>query len=280
MLTCPICHTPLTLFEKSYRCTHRHSFDVAKEGYVNLHVVQHKKSKNPGDTPESVAARRRFLENGHYAPLKAHLTTLIGTRYPDKTARILDIGCGEGYYTQGLANVATSVVALDIAKSAVQIASKKDKALHGNESPITWVVGTGAVLPVADDSMDLCTSLFSPLPKSEMARVLKKDGLLIVATPAPDHLYSLREALFGKVIRHEPEKFIKTLSPEFHLIEEHLIKNPLQLKGDELQDLVAMTPYAYKATAEKKAALQGLDEFSTCAEFFVYLFKHTTPVSP
>ncbi|MDO4427477.1 MAG: methyltransferase domain-containing protein [Moraxella sp.] len=273
MLTCPICRTPLTLFEKSYRCTHRHSFDVAKEGYVNLHVVQHKKSKNPGDAPESVAARRRFLEKGYYAPLKSALSTLVAEYFPDKTAHILDIGCGEGYYTEALADHAKTVVALDIAKSAVQIASKKDKVRQN--SPITWVVGTGAVLPMADGSVDSCTSLFSPLPKSEMVRVLKKGGLLIVATPAPDHLYSLRAALFGKVIRHDPEKFIATLSPEFKLIKEQHITASFELGREDLADLVTMTPYAYKAKSDRKTALMQSDNFHSVAEFFIYVFKKT-----
>lgn len=198
MLTCPICQQALTLTTKTYRCPASHSFDVAKEGYVNLHVVQHKKSKNPGDTPESVQARRRFLSAGFYAPLRQAIVERVSSL---GASRVLDIGCGEGYYTQALADAAKQVVALDIAKSAVQIAAKADK-----QHRITWVVGTGAILPVADGSMDLCTSFFSPLPKDEMLRVLAPGGFLMVATPAPRHLYAMRQALFDMVIEHEPQK--------------------------------------------------------------------------
>ncbi|OOS22069.1 putative RNA methyltransferase [Moraxella pluranimalium] len=265
MLTCPICQQSLTLTQKSYRCPSNHSFDIAKEGYVNLHVVQHKKSKNPGDTPESVAARRAFLSAGYYQPLKDAIKQTLSS-LPAKA--VLDIGCGEGYYTDGLADVAEQVIAIDIAKSAVQIAAKADKAQR-----ITWVVGTGAVLPVADGMVDVCTSLFSPLPKDEMRRVLTADGHLIVATPAPHHLYAMRQALFGQVIAHEPEKFIASLASEFVLIDERIIHADMTLDNTNLKHLIAMTPYAYKAKADKRAELERLDVLDVRGEFCVYVFK-------
>ncbi len=265
MLTCPICQQSLVLAQKSYRCPSNHSFDIAKEGYVNLHVVQHKKSKNPGDTPESVAARRRFLGGGFYTPLQMAIRELLADL---GVSSVLDIGCGEGYYTAAIADVADTVIGVDIAKSAVQTAARSDKA-----GRVTWVVGTSSLLPVADGSVDVCTSFFSPLPVDEMARVLTDDGYALIATPAPRHLYAMREALFGEVKLHEPAKFIETLAPTFTLVSEELISSDFSLKDAEIADLLAMTPYAYKAKLERRAALERMESLAVRAEFMLYLFK-------
>ena len=96
LLMCPVCREALTLNERTWRCANSHSYDVAKQGYVNLHVVQHKHSKNPGDTPESVQARRAFLSAGHYAPLQQAVINKVREL---RIENLLDIGCGEGYYT-------------------------------------------------------------------------------------------------------------------------------------------------------------------------------------
>ncbi len=269
MLICPICHTALTLHDKAYVCHHRHSYDVAKEGYVNLHVVQHKNSHHAGDTAMSVQARRRFLSQGFYEPLRQAITQIIHDLSPTS---VLDIGCGEGYYTSILTNQTRLVVGLDIAKTAIVSAAKTYKKQDTTKN-ITWVVGTGAILPIADGSMDVCTSFFSPLPKQEMLRVLSTQGHLLIATPAPHHLYALREELFDAVTLHHPAKFIRELSPEFRLVREWQIDAPLDLDHQSLSDLIDMTPYAYKAKLDKKATLKARRSFHVVASFCLYLFK-------
>lgn len=268
MLICPICHTDLNLQGKTYTCQNRHSYDIAKDGYVNLHVVQHKNSHSAGDTPISVQARRRFLAGGFYEPLRTKISRVIAELSPKA---ILDIGCGEGYYTSELAKTAPTI-GLDIAKPAIITASKtyKNQAVGEN---ITWVVGTGSVLPVADNGVDVCTSFFSPLPKPEMVRVLKSDGYLLIATPAPHHLYAMREQLFETVNLHNPAKFIAELSPEFTLIDEWQIDAPMVLDSQNLSDLIDMTPYTYKAKLDKKTTLKTQHNFEVTASFCLYLFK-------
>ena len=110
---------------KSYRCEAGHCFDIAREGYVNLLPVQQKKSLSPGDTIESLQARRRFLDGGFYQPLRDALTEVIT---PCQT--LIDLGCGEGYYTAALNDVACEVIALDIAKPAIRMAAKTYPALR------------------------------------------------------------------------------------------------------------------------------------------------------
>ncbi|MDO4222934.1 MAG: methyltransferase domain-containing protein [Acinetobacter sp.] len=266
-LQCPVCQSALHLHHKTWQCEQSHSYDQAKQGYVNLHVVQHKHSKSPGDTPEAVQARRRFLQAGFYQPLQQKIMNVLAAL---DIQNILDIGCGEGYYTQAMAQIVPQVIAVDIAKTAIQLAAKQDVA-----KKVTWVVGTGAVLPVADGSMHACSSFFSPLPKQEMCRVLQADGYLIVATPAPQHLYAMREALFEQVQMHEPEKFVQQLQPEFHCVQQHLIEHEFTLDQQQLHDLICMTPYAWKAKAERRAALEAHTQFKLTAAFTLYVLQRS-----
>ncbi|WP_171467136.1 putative RNA methyltransferase [Acinetobacter baumannii] len=262
-LMCPVCRQRLELVSKTWRCEQGHSYDIAKQGYVNLHVVQHKHSKNPGDTPESVDARRAFLQGGYYQPLQQAVVHLLKDL---KAKMVLDIGCGEGYYTSAMQQVVEQCIGVDIAKNAVQRAAKlNDK--------VTWVVGTGATLPVIDQSMDVCTSLFSPIPQTEILRVLKDDGYLIVVTPATDHLYAMREALFEQVNPHTPQKFVEQLQDLFELKEQQVIDAPLVLDQQALKNLIAMTPYAYKASPERRMQLEQKAHLQVTASFQIYLFQ-------
>lgn len=262
-LMCPVCRQRLELVSKTWRCEQGHSYDIAKQGYVNLHVVQHKHSKNPGDTPESIDARRAFLQGGYYQPLQQAVVHLLKDL---KAKMVLDIGCGEGYYTSAMQQVVEQCIGVDIAKNAVQRAAKlNDK--------VTWVVGTGATLPVIDQSMDVCTSLFSPIPQTEILRVLKDDGYLIVVTPATDHLYAMREALFEQVNPHTPQKFVEQLQDLFELKEQQVIEAPLVLDQQALKNLIAMTPYAYKASPERRMQLEQKAHLQVTASFQIYLFQ-------
>ncbi|WOE41361.1 putative RNA methyltransferase [Acinetobacter chinensis] len=263
LLMCPVCREALSLTEKTWRCSSNHSYDMAKQGYVNLHVVQHKHSKNPGDTPESVQARRTFLSGGFYAPLQQVVVEKIKNL---RIENLLDIGCGEGYYTSAMQAEVLQCVGVDIAKNAVQVAARMNK-------DITWVVGTGATLPVMDHSIDLCTSLFSPIPKEEICRVLKPEAYLMVVTPAPKHLYAMREALFDEVNAHDPHKFAEQLQDTFELIDQSVIESEFTLDQAQLKNLIAMTPYAYKAKLEKRQALEQQLSMDLKASFQMYVFK-------
>jgi 23S rRNA (guanine745-N1)-methyltransferase len=267
-LICPICQAALQIAPKVWQCTAGHCFDVAREGYVNLLPVQHKKSRSPGDTAEAVAARRAFLAAGHYQPLRDVVVAQLAQL---SAQRVLDLGCGEGYYSSAMQRVSPWLMGLDIAKPAIQTAAKRYKSIH-------WVVGSGVLLPLASASIDVVTSLFSPLPVTEMQRVLKADGHVIVATPAPDHLWSIREALFDEVRAHEPDKFLTHLAPSFALIEQIEMRVPLQLAQADLGHLVAMTPYAWKAKADKRAALESNRSFTTEAVFRVLVLQKTAKI--
>jgi 23S rRNA (guanine745-N1)-methyltransferase len=211
-ILCPLCRQPLQRGARAWACAGRHSFDVAREGYVNLLPVQHKHSREPGDSAEMVKARRDFLDGGHYRPLREEALELLR---PLGAHSLLDIGCGEGYYTSALREAAAETFGLDIAKPAIQAAARRSA---GGPGSITWLVGSSAHLPFADAGLDLVCSLFTPLQLPELRRSLKPGGHLLLVTPAPDHLWSLRERLFDEVRPHEPDKFLSELGQGFELM--------------------------------------------------------------
>lgn len=275
-LICPLCRTDLTrglarsepgtrAGGAAWRCHNGHSFDVAREGYVNLLPVQHKHSRAPGDNPDMIRARRAFLDAGHYQPLRDAVLALLR---PLQAGSVLDIGCGEGYYTRALATVIPEVIGLDIARDAVKLAAKRDPG-------ITWLVATSAQLPLADHSVDLVCSLFSPLPAAEIARVLKPGGHLLVVTPGPEHLLTIREQLFAEVRPHRPEKFVVELQDALPLRRQTELRFDLLLDCTAREQLLLMTPYAWRATAEHRARLTGPGapaRFTAGAAFTLLLF--------
>lgn len=272
-LTCPFCGLALHRAEGAYRCTSNHAFDLAREGYLNLLPVQQKKSRAPGDSADMIRARRSFLQAGHYAPLRDAALALLR---PLHAHSLLDLGCGEGWYTAALAGALAEpaeVTGIDIAKDAIRLAAKQYPG-------ITWLVGSSAALPLADGSVDVVASLFAPLPAAEIARVLRPGGHLLVAVPGAGHLHALRAALFDEVRPHEPEKFLAQLASSFTLAERQSIGFPLRLDARALHDLLLMTPYAWRAKAEKRAALLARADGAsreTHAEFALFLLRRIAP---
>jgi 23S rRNA (guanine745-N1)-methyltransferase len=262
-LICPLCGQALEPHPKLWLCAQGHSFDVAREGYVNLLPVQHKSSREPGDSTDMVLARREFLQAGHYQPLRDACLALLASL---QAQTLLDIGCGEGYYTSALAALASEAIGLDIAKSAIRLAARRFCG-------ITWLVGSAAHLPLADASVDLVCSLFSQLQMAELQRVLQPSGHVLLVTPAPDHLWSLREALFDEVRAHEPEKFLAGFEGAFELVVQQELGFVLDLTGPGLRQLLMMTPYAWKARLEKRAALEARVAFATEAAFSMMLLR-------
>lgn len=230
---------------------------------MNLLPVQQKKSLTPGDSLAMLRARRDFLQAGHYRPL---LDALVAMLSPLKAKSLLDIGCGEGYYTHALTAAVPQVIGLDIAKPAIQLAAKRFPG-------VTWLVASGATLPIADRSMDVVSNIFTQLHIRQMCRVLQPDGHVLIVSPALEHLWSLREQLFDEVHAHEPEKFLQDFSPLFQLVTNQTVKFPLALDQAALRQLLMMTPYAWKAKPDKRAALEQSEGLATEAAFSLMLFR-------
>ena len=270
VILCPLCRQPLQREAKAWRCLREHSFDVAREGYVNLLPVQHKNSRDPGDDPQMVMARREFLQAGHYQPLRDALLALAAPLQPQS---LLDIGCGEGYYTAALAEVSAQAIGLDIARLAIRVAAKRYPG-------VTWLVGSGAHLPIADGSVDLVCNIFTQMHLAEMHRVLKPEGYVLVVTPAVGHLQSLREQLFDEVRPYDPGKFLAPFEAQFELQSRQEVQFPLSLAQPALGQLLQMTPYAWKARPERRAALAAEQGLETQAAFSLLLFRRLAATEP
>jgi 23S rRNA (guanine745-N1)-methyltransferase len=256
-LACPLDGAPLQRHDTSWRCPAGHSFDIAAHGYTNLLPVQKKRSRDPGDSKEMVAARRRFLDAGFYQPIAAATSRLaLAGLLPDATATCLDAGCGEGYYLRQLAAAATNegrklaILGLDISKWAVLSAAKRDKRPN-------WVVGSNANLPVMSGTLDRVLCMFGFPVYPEFARVLKTGGELLQVDTGPDHLRELREIIYPSL---KPEKAEETAAPPgFTRLGSETLRFAFELDNrEQIADLLTMTPHLYRANPEGRAKAAAL----------------------
>ncbi|NMH63732.1 23S rRNA (guanine(745)-N(1))-methyltransferase [Shewanella salipaludis] len=252
---CPLCAAPLVLQGNSWGCLASHSFDCAKEGYVNLLPVQKKNSKDPGDNRQMMFARREFLNAGHYQALSDRVNELALTHAPE-AGSLLDIGCGEGYYSQRLFDSikrhhACNLQGLDISKSAIKYAAKRYP-----ES--SFCVASAYDMPFAAQSFDLAIRIYAPSKLEEVCRVLAKEGILITVSPGPWHHFALKQLIYPEPRLH-PETTAELAG--FDCLHQERLRWQLTLtEPQDIAHFLEMTPYAWKLTADQKINLtqQGL----------------------
>lgn len=254
---CPLCAQPLRREEKRYVCPQGHSFDIARQGYVNLLTVQQKHSLDPGDTRQQVLSRRAFLESGFYAPISEALNQ-AALDY-NAQGEILDVGCGEGYYSARLAAaMGAPLTGLDISKEAVRCAAGQYKAY-------AWLCATAAHIPVPDGSVGTLSSLFALTLPGEFRRVLRKNGLFLQVLAAEDHLLGLKSIVYD-VLTHKQKDTAPAL-PGFALLESRQIRFDFTAEGEQIQRLFAMTPHLFrigKAGAQRLAEATVLRDTASC----------------
>jgi 23S rRNA (guanine745-N1)-methyltransferase len=276
-LACPLDGSPLQRKGAAWRCTAGHGFDIAREAYINLLPVQQKRSRDPGDSKEMVAARRRHLETGSYQPIASAVARAVLADAPAGTAlACLDAGCGEGYYLRQLAVTAAargqslSLLGLDISKWAVQSAAKQDKGEQAN-----WVVGSNAKLPVLTGSLDRVLCLFGFPVHAEFARVLKPGGRLLQVDAGPDHLRELREIIYPTL---KPERTAEIPTPVgFTPRATETLRYSMNLDTPEqIADLLVMTPHFFKANAEGRERAAALQALSLTVEVRLAEFVRTS----
>ena len=237
-LVCPLCSKPLALNPQGVSCSNRHQYDRAKEGYFNLLPVQHKHSREPGDAKQQLQARHAFLKAGFFSPLLQGLVQLL----PADTKTLLDIGCGEGYFTQAMSEHCSnaSVYGIDIAKAGVRLAAK-------NTDNITYAVASSYALPIASQSIDVITRIYAPSKDSELSRVLAAHGRLIIISPGENHLIALRQRIYRQ-LRPHPKPQVPAGFAE--LSQQQLSFNMLVPAGEYTQALLQMTPFAWQIKPE------------------------------
>ena len=260
-LICPICHLPLAAEGRSLRCGRNHSFDVARQGYVNLLPVQQKRSLHPGDTREQVLSRRAFLESGAYEPIvEAVKAAAAGHSGP-----ILDVGCGEGYYAVRVAeHLNAELTGLDISKEAVRCAAAKYKGHR-------WICGTAAHLPIADDSVGVLMSMFALTMPQEFRRVLKKDGIFLQVLAAQDHLMGLKSIIYPEILLKEKDSVPKLEG--FELISSTPVRFEFTAEEEQIGNLLSMTPHFWRISQEGAKRLQATTTLTDTASCVVNVYR-------
>ena len=236
---CPICQENLTLLESSLKCCNRHSFDLAKFGYVNL-APQIKQSANYDK--ENFQNRQQILEAGFYQAILEAISDLLASSKNAKT--ILDIGCGEGFYSRKLQkrHPDKTFYAFDISKDSVQIAAKSEA-----NWAVNWFVGDLARLPIKDASMDILLDIFSPANYGEFRRVLSKDGILIKVIPTKNHLKEIRQKVQDQLTNKDySNQDIKNhFQNNFTILSSKTASLTKTITADQLQALLSMTPLLF-----------------------------------
>ncbi len=273
LLRCPLCAAALEREGGAMRCPSGHSFDLAREGYVNLLPANRKRSKDPGDDRDMVAARSSFLEKGYYLPLREALERLAIrlTEYIPAPA-VVDSGCGEGWYTAGIhralteAGRAPRTAGVDLSKYALRRAARR---LPQGEFAAASVYR----LPLGDASADLLLDVFSPLAAAEFARVVRPGGWFLYVVPSARHLWQMKEILYPQPYEN-PVKVEDYPGFAYQGVTE--IRETITLNGRaDIMALFGMTPYAWKTPKEGVARLEGLDTLATEIGFDIHCYRRT-----
>lgn len=258
MLLCPVCGDALCFRSRTAACGKGHSFDLAKEGYVNL-LRSSKNGDLIGDDKQSARSRRDFLNKGYYRILRDHLAGL----FIDKKGSLLDICCGEGYYTSALGHDELSVYGFDISREMVRLAAKRGGG--------TCFVANMASIPVADGSFDYATHLFAPFNEKEFCRVLKPGGSLYTVIPGSRHLFGLKQALYETPYEND-ERLPET--EKLRLV--GTTKLSAQITLDDPEDIEAvfrMTPYYFHTSSKDRQKLEQISCLHTPIEFVIAEYK-------
>lgn len=242
---CPICQENLTLVETSLKCCNRHSFDLAKFGYVNL-APQIKQSANYDK--ENFQNRQQILEAGFYQAILEAVSDLLASSETSTT--VLDIGCGEGFYSRKLQETHSdkTFYAFDISKDSVQIAAKSEP-----NWAVNWFVGDLARLPIKDASMDILLDIFSPANYGEFRRVLSKNGILIKVIPTENHLKEIRQKVQDQLTKKDySNQDIKNHFQEhFTILSSQTTSLTKTITAEQLQALLSMTPLLFHVDQSK-----------------------------
>ncbi|HEU7673096.1 TPA: methyltransferase domain-containing protein [Streptococcus pneumoniae] len=259
---CPICQENLTLLETNFKCCNRHSFDLAKFGYVNL-APQIKQSANYDK--ENFQNRQQILEAGFYQAILDAVSDLLASS--KTTTTILDIGCGEGFYSRKLqeSHSEKTFYAFDISKDSVQIAAKSEP-----NWAVNWFVGDLARLPIKDANMDILLDIFSPANYGEFRRVLSKDGILIKVIPTENHLKEIRQRVQDQLTNKEYSNHdIKEHFQEhFSILSSQTASLTKTITAEQLQALLSMTPLLFHVD-QSKIDWSQLTEITIEAEILV-----------
>ena len=254
---CPVCRSKQFILPSSLRCLKGHSFDIAKQGYVNL-LLDNAHNKRHGDDKLMVKSRTDFLEKGYYEPLRNAVCDVIGSGH-----KVLDSGCGEGYYTVAIARN-NSVCGIDISKDALKVAAKRCEN-------VPFAVASIGDIPLQNASRDVIVNIFAPDSPEEFSRVLCDGGRLITVQPMERHLFGLKSAIYDNPYLNPAVEFERD---DFKLLSKRELKYSITLDcNEDIISLFKMTPYYYKTGKTDQEKLASLNTLTTEIEFCILEFK-------
>ena len=274
MYICPVCKNKLIRAENSWRCPKGHCFDIARKGHVNLLTTAKHNPKTAGDNADMVRARTEFLDKGYYLPLAEKIRSVAEEELKDKAHPvIIDSGCGEGFYSAELGRINNACVyGIDISKHAV--AHCMTRIHQAGLKNCEFAVASSFELPFKGGSADAVVSVFAPVCDEEHARVLKDEGILIVVSPSPRHLFELKAAVYDKPYENKPNdykltRFYNEKDKRREIVFEYkkLISSP-----EDIQSLFMMTPYCFKTSEEGMARLRALDSLEVTCGFVIQVY--------
>lgn len=267
---CPICSGIFNRIGNSLKCDTGHSFDIASSGYINLLKPGKMNNSKAGDSKEMIRARSNFFLSGAYLPIREKICEIV-SRF--KNDVIIDAGCGEGYYTEGIAGFCpkSSVIGFDMSKFGCEHGAKSARRV--GKSNVLYSVSSIFEMPIDDNSANIVVNMFAPVANEEFLRVLTTQGHLIVVSSGIEHLNGLKSILYDDVYKNE-EKF--SCYEGFELLGvENLKYNATICGSDTIYNLFTMTPYYHRTSLQDKDKLQRIDTLDTTIEvnFAIYQKK-------
>ncbi len=271
LIACPLDELAMTYGDKQISCPNGHSFDIARQGYINLLPVQHKRSKHPGDSAEMVSARTDFLNSGAYAPIADGLNAIVlgvMSANNDQKQCLLDAGCGEGYYLEQLLHAiehapgqqSIELIGLDISKPAIVAAARRSRQ-------ITWLIASNRHPPALAGSVDIILCLFGFPVYESFRKLLKPTGHIILVESAPEHLVELRNVIYPAVNKAPPPDLTNAMAAGFVLCRETTLSYTRTLeKNAQIMNLLMMTPHYFRASYEGKQAASQLNRIAVTVD--------------
>lgn len=248
-LICPHDGAPLQCVDRMLRCAHGHTFDISRQGYVNLIPVAQKASRQPGDSVSMVQARARVLNTGLFAPVALALERLVAEA---PGSLVADSGCGDGWFSSRVANAEPQrrLLAFDVSKHAVKAAAQR-------RAGFASAVASGKALPLAQGTVDTLLCVFGFPFWQHWADWQTAGQRVITVDPASDHLLELRQIIYADVRRHAAPNHAPAL------VEAYRRRDDIELRAqapvENWLDLLEMTPHGRRCSPAAREKLRHTD---------------------
>lgn len=279
-----MCGTVLSLEAVVAACANKHTFDRARNGYINLLLSNKKQSAEPGDSLAMLQNRRAFLAGGYYDPMAdaavSAVSGVVGAAPGGGEAHVADLGCGDGFFTTRIAAAlagitpAPAVYGVDISRPGIKMAASPVENSGQGTKPITWVVASLHRSPFVPGSLAAAVSVFAPIDAADVQRVLRADGALITVTPGPDHLDALRALIYSAVKPHPKTPALMEGDTLFTHVSSARVRYSIALESQaEIMRLLSMTPYYWHVGRAATDVIQALPRLDLTVDATVNVFR-------